>query len=65
MRASWSLLMLHTLLCKFANAFIACVSYGCAVQGLRALDRVFGSDTNSKGFKVIRGAGVIQVGGLL
>jgi hypothetical protein len=36
-------------------------SVACA-QGLRALDRVFGSDTNSKGFKVIRGAGVIQVG---
>lgn len=33
------------------------------LQGLRALDRVFGSDVNSKGFKVIRGAGVIQVGG--
>ncbi|KAF6252467.1 Quinolinate phosphoribosyl transferase [Scenedesmus sp. NREL 46B-D3] len=31
------------------------------LQGLRALDRVFGSDTNSKGYKVIRNAGVIQI----
>uniref|UniRef100_A0A383W1M1 Nicotinamide phosphoribosyltransferase n=1 Tax=Tetradesmus obliquus TaxID=3088 RepID=A0A383W1M1_TETOB len=34
------------------------------LQGLRALDRVFGSDVNSKGFKVIRGAGVIQGDGI-
>jgi hypothetical protein len=41
---------------------VECVVLQYTLQGLRALDRVFGSDTNSKGFKVIRGAGVIQVG---
>jgi nicotinic acid phosphoribosyltransferase len=34
------------------------------VTGLRALDRAFGSDENSKGYRVIRGAGVIQGDGL-
>jgi nicotinamide phosphoribosyltransferase len=33
-------------------------------QALRALDKVFGSTTNAKGFKVIRGAGVIQGDGI-
>jgi hypothetical protein len=44
--------------------FCVFAAFSRALQGLRALDRVFGSDTNSKGFKVIRGAGVIQVWGL-
>lgn len=33
-------------------------------QALRALDKVFGSDTNAKGYKVLRGAGVIQGDGI-
>ncbi len=33
-------------------------------QALHAADKVFGSDTNSKGFKVIRGCGVIQGDGI-
>lgn len=33
-------------------------------QGLQALDKVFGSDVNTKGYKVIRGAGVIQGDGI-
>jgi nicotinamide phosphoribosyltransferase len=36
----------------------------CCVQALRALDKVFGSSTNAKGFKVIKGAGVIQGDGI-
>lgn len=36
----------------------------CIVEGLRALDRVFGSDVNSKGFKVVRGARIIQGDGV-
>lgn len=35
-----------------------------AMQALHALDRVFGSDKNSKGYKVLRGAGVIQGDGI-
>lgn len=34
------------------------------LQALRALDKVFGSTTNAKGFKVIKGAGVIQGDGI-
>lgn len=34
------------------------------LQALRALDKVFGSTTNAKGFKVINGAGVIQGDGI-
>ncbi|KAJ2369876.1 hypothetical protein H4S01_000730 [Coemansia sp. RSA 2610] len=34
------------------------------LQGLRAADRVFGSTVNAKGFKVLRGAGVIQGDGV-
>ncbi|KAI9014991.1 nicotinate phosphoribosyltransferase family-domain-containing protein [Gaertneriomyces semiglobifer] len=30
------------------------------LQGLRAAEKVFGADINKKGFKVIRGAGIIQ-----
>ncbi|KAI8816390.1 nicotinate phosphoribosyltransferase family-domain-containing protein [Fimicolochytrium jonesii] len=30
------------------------------LQGLRAIDKVFGSDLNAKGYKVVRGASVIQ-----
>lgn len=36
----------------------------CLLQALKALDRVFASDMNSKGFKLIRGAGVIQGDGI-
>ncbi|KAJ2743911.1 hypothetical protein GGI20_003387 [Coemansia sp. BCRC 34301] len=34
------------------------------LMGLRAADRVFGSDVNSKGFRVVRGASVIQGDGV-
>ncbi|EGF76790.1 hypothetical protein BATDEDRAFT_33807 [Batrachochytrium dendrobatidis JAM81] len=34
------------------------------LQALRAADSVFGSDINSKGFKVLRGVGVIQGDGI-
>jgi hypothetical protein len=34
------------------------------LQGLRAAEKVFGADVNSKGFKMIRGAGVIQGDGI-
>lgn len=33
-------------------------------QALRALDKVFGSTVNAKGYKVIQGAGVIQGDGI-
>lgn len=33
-------------------------------QGLKAADKVFGSSLNSKGFRVINGAGVIQGDGI-
>lgn len=37
----------------------------CAItQALRALDKVFGTTINSKGYKVIKGAGVIQGDGI-
>ena len=36
----------------------------CVVEGLYALERAYGSDTNSKGYRVIRGAGVIQGDGI-
>lgn len=35
-----------------------------AFKALHAADKVFGSDVNSKGFKVIRGCGVIQGDGI-
>ncbi len=35
-----------------------------ASQGLKAADKVFGSSVNSKGFRVINGAGVIQGDGI-
>lgn len=31
------------------------------LQGLRGAERAFGADVNGKGFKVLRGVGVIQV----
>jgi len=34
------------------------------LKGLRAADKVFGSDVNSKGYKVLRGAGVLQGDGV-
>lgn len=34
------------------------------MQALHAADKVFGSDTNSKGYKVIKGCGVIQGDGI-
>ncbi|KIY93199.1 nicotinate phosphoribosyltransferase [Monoraphidium neglectum] len=34
------------------------------LMGLRAAEKVFGADVNSKGFKMIRGAGVIQGDGI-
>ncbi|KAF8064566.1 hypothetical protein HT031_003366 [Scenedesmus sp. PABB004] len=34
------------------------------LQGLAALEAVFGADVNAKGFKVVRGAGVIQGDGI-
>eukprot|EP00854_Cymbomonas_tetramitiformis_P005473 gene5473-6634_t len=34
------------------------------LEGLRAADKVFGSEVNSKGYKVINGAGVIQGDGI-
>lgn len=37
--------------------------YKC-VQALEAADKVFGSETNKKGFKVIKGCGVIQGDGI-
>lgn len=36
----------------------------CVIEGLYALERAYGADTNSKGYKVIRGAGVIQGDGI-
>ena len=36
----------------------------CVVDGLRACERAFGADTNSKGYKVLRGAAVIQGDGI-
>lgn len=34
------------------------------LQGLRAADQVFGHEINSKGYKVIKGAGIIQGDGI-
>lgn len=36
----------------------------CVIDGLYAAERAFGADVNSKGFKVLRGAGVIQGDGI-
>jgi nicotinic acid phosphoribosyltransferase len=36
----------------------------CVLDGLYACERAFGADTNSKGFKVLRGAAVIQGDGI-
>lgn len=36
----------------------------CVVEGLRALERVFGSDTNGLGYRVVRGARIIQGDGI-
>lgn len=36
----------------------------CVVQGLKALERAYGADVNGKGYKVIRGAGIIQGDGI-
>ena len=37
---------------------------GPAFQAVHAADKVFGSETNGKGYKVIRGCGVIQGDGI-
>jgi nicotinamide phosphoribosyltransferase len=34
------------------------------LQGLRACESIFGADTNQKGYKVLRGVGVIQGDGI-
>jgi len=36
----------------------------CVIQGLQALDKVLGSTTNTKGYKVINGGGIIQGDGI-
>lgn len=36
----------------------------CVIEALHALERAYGADVNSKGYKVIRGAGVIQGDGI-
>ena len=36
----------------------------CVIEGLKALEKAFGATTNSKGYKVINGAGVIQGDGI-
>lgn len=36
----------------------------CVVAGLHALERAYGADLNGKGYKVLRGAGVIQGDGI-
>jgi nicotinamide phosphoribosyltransferase len=36
----------------------------CVINGLRAMDQMFGHDLNGKGFRVIRGAGIIQGDGI-
>lgn len=49
----------------FSNRCIPCAPAGdptgAVLAGLRAAERAFGADVNSKGFKVPRGVGVIQV----
>ncbi len=46
------------------KALNCCIHFFVLFQALVAADRVFGSDTNKRGYKVVRGCGVIQGDGI-
>ena len=60
--------------CRTCFGLAACIVYrlstdlpgciACLLQGLRACESIFGADTNPKGYKVLRGVGVIQGDGI-